>query len=352
MRERGHISVKQSLTNCTFMCEILKKKLLFSLFNFSLTYANYVVLDVGVTIIYYSIKPVDTSIGRCCSVSLKREVRMMAFVLLVCLLCNSPLGISLLFFRVNVVILYSLCAVKIILVHFVCLFCIYVCNYVSFFLLFLFCVLYGIGNRIFHYYLYAQMKYVLFSCNPNRMFILLVFKRCRSPVKRFSFIFSFSSAILELFFFYEISFSMCKLISLNVRAISNFKKRKAIFTWCRKQKADFVFLQETHSKKDSETCWKNEWDSEVIVAHGSSNSCGVAILFKKGIGCKIHSKILDPLGRYIMLKAEIEDKMYVLISTYDPNKDTNIENFLNNLLMTYEERRSIESKKISCSHSS
>ena len=73
---------------------------------------------------------------------------------------------------------------------------------------------------------------------------------------------------------------MCKLTSLNVRGISNFKKRKTIFTWCRKQKADFIFLQETHSKKDSETCWKNEWPSEVIVAHGSSNSREVAILFK------------------------------------------------------------------------
>ena len=41
-----------------------------------------------------------------------------------------------------------------------------------------------------------------------------------------------------------------ELVSLNVRGISNFKKRKMIFTWCRKQKADFILLQETHSKKD------------------------------------------------------------------------------------------------------
>ena len=75
---------------------------------------------------------------------------MMAFVVLVCLLCKSPLGVNLLFFRVNAVILYSecMCAEKIILVHFVCLFCIYVCNYVSFFLLFQLCIVYGKGNRI------------------------------------------------------------------------------------------------------------------------------------------------------------------------------------------------------------
>ena len=54
------------------------------------------------------------------------------------------------------------------------------------------------------------------------------------------------------------------------------------------------------------------------MAHGSSNSCGVAILVRKGVDCTIHSKILDPLGRYIILKAEIEDKMYVLINVYAP----------------------------------
>ena len=43
-----------------------------------------------------------------------------------------------------------------------------------------------------------------------------------------------------------------KLVSLNVRGLSNFRKRRAIFTWCRKQKADLIFLQETHSTKAGE----------------------------------------------------------------------------------------------------
>jgi len=54
--------------------------------------------------------------------------------------------------------------------------------------------------------------------------------------------------------------------------------------------------------------------SEIIMAHGSSNSCGVAILVKKGVDCTIHSKILDPLGRYVILKAEINDKIHVFIN--------------------------------------
>ena len=124
----------------------------------------------------------------------------------------------------------------------------------------------------------------------------------------------------------------CKLVSVNVRGINNFLKRRMIFRWCRKQKTDFIFLQETHSKSDTETQWKNEWGGEIILSHGSPNSCGVAILLKKGVDCVFHSKILDPQGRYIILKAEIKDKMYMLINIYAPNKDTCIIKFLNTLL--------------------
>ena len=104
-----------------------------------------------------------------------------------------------------------------------------------------------------------------------------------------------------------------KLISLNVRGISNFQKRRMIFTWCRKKSADIVFLQETHSKKETELQWKSEWGSEIMLSHGSSNSRGVAILLKRGVDFCIRSKILDPLGRFIILKAEIADTTYVLI---------------------------------------
>ena len=130
------------------------------------------------------------------------------------------------------------------------------------------------------------------------------------------------------------SVTACKLLSLNVRGISNFKKRKTIFTWCRKQKADFIFLQETHSKIDSEKCWRNEWGGEIIRAHGSSNSRGVAILVKKDVDCTIHSKILDPSGQFVIIKTEIKDKIYVLINIYAPNKDASIVSFFNSLLAT------------------
>ena len=68
----------------------------------------------------------------------------------------------------------------------------------------------------------------------------------------------------------------------------------------------------------------------MIMSHGSPNSCGVAILFKKGFDCTILSKFEDPLGSYLILKAEIKDKLNVLIIIYTPNNDKDITNFLNN----------------------
>ena len=121
-----------------------------------------------------------------------------------------------------------------------------------------------------------------------------------------------------------------KLISLNVKGISNFKKRRTIFTWSRKRNADITFLQETHSTLETIVRWKNEWGGELIACHGGSNSRGVAILMKNGLDCKVKHTILDPMGRYIILKADIR---YVLINVYAPDKDKDQIEFVKNLLV-------------------
>ena len=72
--------------------------------------------------------------------------------------------------------------------------------------------------------------------------------------------------------------------------------------------------------------------AEIIMSHGSSNYRGVAILIKKGVDYTPHSKIIDPLERYVILKAEIKNKIYVLSNIYAPNKDNDSFNFFADLL--------------------
>ena len=117
-----------------------------------------------------------------------------------------------------------------------------------------------------------------------------------------------------------------------------------MFTWYRKRKADIIFLQETHSTVITETQWKNEWGAEIITSHGSSNARGVAILIKAGFDCFIHQQILDLMGRYIIVKAVIQYKTYVLINIYAPNEDKDIINFFKNLFAVLQ-KENLESEE-------
>ena len=65
-----------------------------------------------------------------------------------------------------------------------------------------------------------------------------------------------------------------------------------MFLWCRRKKSHLVFLQETHSKKEIETQWRNEWGGKILFSHGSSNSAGFDFT--------LHSVISDPSGRYVI----------------------------------------------------
>jgi len=41
------------------------------------------------------------------------------------------------------------------------------------------------------------------------------------------------------------------------------KKRRMIYSWCRKKNTNKIFLRETHSTKEEETQWRNEWVPKV-----------------------------------------------------------------------------------------
>ena len=123
-----------------------------------------------------------------------------------------------------------------------------------------------------------------------------------------------------------------KMLSLNVRGLSNFKKRRSIFAWCRKQNANIIFLQETHSTRDKEKQWKAEWGAPLELAHGSSNARGVAILLRNGFDCKIKQKYVDPAGRYIGIQAQINDENFYLFNVYGPNNDNHAAQFYDHLL--------------------
>ena len=56
------------------------------------------------------------------------------------------------------------------------------------------------------------------------------------------------------------------MLSLNVKSISNFLKRRTILTWCRNRNTATTSLQETNSKVVTEVKWKtNEGEGNAFV---------------------------------------------------------------------------------------
>ena len=114
-----------------------------------------------------------------------------------------------------------------------------------------------------------------------------------------------------------------KAISLNVRGIRAFEKRKSIFNWLINQSADICFLQETYSTVEPANQWRKQWPGEFFFSHGSNHSCGVAILVRKSLDFKLTSSRVDNEGRYLILEAIIQDTPFLLINIYAPNKTSN-----------------------------
>ena len=82
------------------------------------------------------------------------------------------------------------------------------------------------------------------------------------------------------------------------------------------------FLQETHchTRKDVKK-WSREWGpiKNSIWSTGSSNSKGVAVLFKPHSDYDVTNCVIDTNGRYIYFDICLEDEKYRYINIYTPN---------------------------------
>lgn len=113
-----------------------------------------------------------------------------------------------------------------------------------------------------------------------------------------------------------------ELLSLNVNGLGDSFKRRSLFEWFKKCKQKLIFLQETHTCIDIESKWKSEWgNDDIYFSHGTTNSKGVAILFKRDFDYKLLEKIADVNGRYLVLRIEVDHSEFVLVNYYAPTKN-------------------------------
>ena len=114
------------------------------------------------------------------------------------------------------------------------------------------------------------------------------------------------------------------ICSLNVRGLSNDKKRRETFLWLKKKQFSIYFLQETHSTNESGIYWRSEWGYSTIFTEFSSSKAGVGILFNNNFQFNILKCYTEPEGRFIIVDVETEEKILTLVNIYAPNRETQI----------------------------
>ena len=111
------------------------------------------------------------------------------------------------------------------------------------------------------------------------------------------------------------------LISLNTQGIRNGAKRARLREYIIQQKANIVFLQETHFTPEIESVIKNEFLSfEVYNSYGNSASRGCTILIEKKLDAEVIDFKSDQNGRYVLINLDLGKNAFSMINLYAPNE--------------------------------
>ena len=126
-----------------------------------------------------------------------------------------------------------------------------------------------------------------------------------------------------------------RIVSFNVRGAGDKIKREKIFAHHRPN-ADILIMLESHSSKDTENIWENEWGGKAIYAHGTTAARGIAIFATREIYQKISNIYKDEDGRVIILDITDNKQQITVAAIYAPNQDS--PNFFQNLKKNLKER--------------
>ena len=72
------------------------------------------------------------------------------------------------------------------------------------------------------------------------------------------------------------------IYSFNANGLGNFKKKKDVFGFLRKQSGN-IFITRTHWKTEQENLIRSQWGFECVVAGNQTGSRVVAVLFKNNL---------------------------------------------------------------------
>ena len=111
------------------------------------------------------------------------------------------------------------------------------------------------------------------------------------------------------------------LATFNINGLGDKDKRQETFHYLHRKHYSIIFLQETHSMKNSEKLWNSTWGKKIWFVHGTSGARGVAILFAPEIDITVHNVIACPKGRFLIMYVTYNAMKILLVNVYAPNRD-------------------------------
>ncbi len=112
-----------------------------------------------------------------------------------------------------------------------------------------------------------------------------------------------------------------RFVTWNVNGAGSREKKLKIFGQLKKLQADVVLLQETHRPATATDQLKTTEFPNVFSAGYNSRQRGVAILIHKNVNFTVLNTVIDPEGRFLIIKLSIFDKKLCIVSIYGPNVD-------------------------------
>ena len=79
--------------------------------------------------------------------------------------------------------------------------------------------------------------------------------------------------------------------------------------------------------------WRNEWDGEICINHGTSNSKGVMIGISRDLEYKVFKYDCDEEGRIQILSIIYKDTKFLLINIYNENTEPKQVSLITNLML-------------------
>ena len=130
------------------------------------------------------------------------------------------------------------------------------------------------------------------------------------------------------------------ILTLNVQGVRDRNKQKRVFELAKQQKANILFIQETHLTADITSSFDQQFNGTKLHSIGTSNSRGVSILIHSSVDHKVLNTHCDTYGRLILVNIEIGTLTFSLINIYAPNNITDRSTFfkrVNEVITEYAE---------------